>query len=545
MRNQTVKRILSAAVAMVLAVSMPAAVSAGESATEAPGSEEKILKTIPLHTEAQEDCMPAGETEEPEGVVPGTVFRYWTNADIPIYNPWTDSRGAALYNQIYDNLLVKYRGDYNEIRPNLASDYSVSEDGLTWTFNLRDDVTFSNGNPFSSADVIATWDILSQYQTRLFALVDSYEATGDYQVVVHLKAANPLFIFELPSQNFGISDHTLIEEFGAETNDTAVGTGPYYVESYEPGQKFVLKARENYWNKERQPHVETCELVILPDENTAMMSLMIGDIDCMNTLNTEVLTTLAEDGFPVILLEDREQPFWMNTTKVEAFQNIRVREALCHMIDWEGVSDLCSDGLWVHPNSYFTGEGETPYSEKYDYDPELGLKMLEEEGYKPEDIDFTILSDPDWTNMCVAVVGQFQNLGLTNIDTVTYDGATCFGMLRSAEYDCFPCFNGYDCCSPLNPFSMGMVKTGTQPVMFLDDEHYPEAEALYNKVNESVTLEEYYDNFHVLADYVQEQCLAFGGLQDIKGYSFTSRVHGAYLCPNFAELHFCHLWVED
>ena len=491
-----------------------------------------------------------GSTDaEPEGIQPGTVFRYWSNYDIPAYSPWMDNRAAALSYQIYDNLLVKYKGNNQDIRPNIAESYEVSEDGLVYTFYLRKDVTFSNGNALTSADFIATWDVMQTYQPRPFSLVEKYEALDDYTLQVTLTSANPTFIHELPSQNiYGVVDHTAIEAAESpEDNACAVGCGPYYVEEYVSGERFVLKAREDYWNKERFPHVETCEIVIIPDETSAMMALMSGGVDCMNTVSTQVMSDLNSAGYRVALIEDRENPFWLNCAQVEVLKDIRVREALCHMIDWEEVTNLVYDGLYPHPNSYFTGEGLTEYSDKYDYDVERGLALLEEAGVSPEDIKFMILADPDFTNINVQIVSQFNEAGLTGITTETYDGATCYGMLKSGTYDCFPCHNGYDPVSVMTPFTMGLLEGGTQPCMFLkgvDDAAYDEAVGYYNEVAAATNLDDYYAAFHKLANCVQEQCLALGGVQVMRGYAFSAGVNGAYIAPVTSEIQMCHIWMD-
>ena len=542
MKKRTLTKLFAGLLAGMLFAGTLGSVIANASSNEALAS----LEIIPA---GQDSTGNPDESVEPEGVQPGTEFHFWTNYDVPQYCPWMDNRAAALFYQIYDNLLIKYKGDINDIRCNIAKDYEISEDGTVWTFHLREDATFSNGNPVTSADFIATWDVMQTYQPRPFSSVDHYEAPDDYTLVVTLKSANPIFIYELPTQSmYGVVDHTALEEFGPEDNNSAVGCGPYVVEQYTPGEGFVLKAREDYWNETKMPHIETCYIDILPDENSALMSMMTGQLDCMNTVSTEIVTNLVDNGFRVALIEGRENPYWLNGKLVECLSHQEVREALCHMVDWDALSQLVYDGLWPHPESYFTGAGFTQFSDKYTYDPELGLQMLADAGYAPEDIKFEILADPDWTNLNVALVSQFNELGLTNITTVTYDGATCYGMLKAGEYEAFPVHNGYDPASPLTPFTMGLLEGGTQPCMFLsgvDDEAYQEAAALYDDVNTATTLDEYYEKFHALADFVQEQCLALGGLQTIRAYAFSDRIRGAYVCPVSSELQFTHLWIAE
>ena len=121
-------------------------------------------------------------------------------------------------------------------------------------------------------------------------------------------------------------------------------------------------------------------------------------------------------------------------------------------------------------------------------------------------------------------------------------------MLKSGTYDCFPVHNGYDPTSPLTPFTMGLLEGGTQPCMFLkdaDEAAYNEAVAIYDKVVSSTTTDEYFKNVTELENLVQEQCLALGGLQVIRGYAFSDKIRGAYVSPVSAEIQFSDLWVAE
>lgn len=497
--------------------------------------------------EVQDDSTSVNSWEEPEGIQEGTSFKFWTNYDIPVYLPWMDNRGNALWAQVYDNLLVKYKGDVDDLRCNIAESYTASEDGLVYTFKIKEDVYFTNGNQVTSKDFIATWDAVKEYQPRAMANVTSYEAVGDFELKVTLNAPSATFLYELPTQSvYGVVDHTLIEQYGFEDNRAAVGCGPYSIESYTSGEKFVLKANDNYHNAERQPHIETCEIIIIPDGNTAMLALENGEIDCMNTVDIEVYNTLVDMGWEIQIVEDRVNPFWMNGRNNEILKDKTVREALCHMIDWQAVTDLVYDGVYpVAPSYWGYGPGSNPYSDKYDYDPELGKKMLTDAGYDLTDIKVTFLADPDFTNMEVAIVGQLNELGLTNIDTVTYDGATCYGMLKSGTYDIFPCHNGYGLESPLTPFTMGLLEDGTQPVMFLkesDPVKFEEALELYDKANTAAKWEDYVEYVSQLTGLVQEECLALGGLQVMRFYAVNENYDGVHIAPISGILEFNHIW---
>jgi len=508
------------------------------------GSAAPAESTTAAATAAETTAAPA-ETTAAAGIQKGTTFSYWINYDIPAYLPWMDNRGSALYFQIYDNLLYKYEGNKDDIRGNLAESWTVSDDGLVWTFQIKKDAYFTNGNQVTADAFVKTWDVTKEYQARYFAAVESYEATGEFELTVKLSGPSATFIYELPTQpNCGVVDPEGIAQYGKEDNRAAIGAGPYSVESYTSGQGFVLKANENYHNPDKAPAIETCKLVVIPDENTALIALLNGELDAMNTVNIEVYNNLVAQGWNVMEVEDRVNPFWFNAREVEIFRDPVVREALSHMVDWQAISDLVYDGKYPVSKSYWAGPGMVPYSEKYTYDPELGLKMLADAGYKPEDIDFTMLADPDFTNLEIAIQSQFQEHGLVNVKTVTYDGATCYGMLKGGTFEMFPVHNGYGTESPLTPFTMGYGEKSRQPVMFLDyidKEKFAEGQALIEKANKAATFDEYLKEVEALTTLIQDQNLAMGGLQVVRFYAVNEKFTNIKIIPITGYIEFAYI----
>ncbi len=132
--------------------------------------------------------------------------------------------------------------------------------------------------------------------------------------------------------NVGVVDPAGLEQYGGEDNRAAIGAGPYSIESYTSGQGFVLKA--NRYHSDRAPSIETCEIVLIPDVNTALLALMNNEIQCLNTVSIEVYNTLKDDNWQILSVLDRVNPYWFNAREVEIFRDDVVREALCHMIDW-------------------------------------------------------------------------------------------------------------------------------------------------------------------------------------------------------------------
>jgi ABC-type transport system substrate-binding protein len=340
-------------------------------------------------------------------------------------------------------------------------------------------------------------------------------------------------------------DPVALEKYGPEDNRAAIGAGPYMIVDYIAGERIVLKANPYYNKPERQPCIETVNLVVIPDENTALISLLNGDLDAMNTVQIEVYNTLKANGWDVKLSTDRVNPFWFNPRQNLLFKDAVVREALCHMINWQEISNLVYDGLFPASNSYWAGPGSVPYGDNYTYDPELGVKMLEEAGYKKDDIRFTMLADPDFTNLEVAIQGQFQALGFNSIETVTYDGATAYGMLRAGTYEVFPVHNSYTPKLPLSPYTMGLLPAGPQRVMWLeymDEEKSQEAMAYYNAANTAFDFKAYVENIEKITKICQDMNIALGGVQVTRIYGISDRFAGVYIDPAAAYFEYCYLW---
>ena len=493
-------------------------------------------------------------TEKPAGIQPGTEFAYWTNADIPQYCPWIDARSWTVSWQCFDNLVTAYHGDIYDIRPCLAESWDISDDYCTYTFHLRQDAYFSNGEQVTAQAFVNTWDQTKSYSGRYFSFVDSYVALDDFTLEVTLTTATPTFLNS--TCRYGSCAPVSIEAmnaYGPEDNRTAVGCGPYYVETYTPGEGFVLKASENYYNELKQPSIERIKVVVLPDDNTAILAFENGGIDCINFVSAVTYEVLENYGTNIIRVPDRVNEYWINPKANPIFKDAVVREAICHMINWNDVNELAYNGLYGVPDSYIDGPGSYPYGDNYTYDPQLGLKMLEDAGYKPEDIKFTLLADPDFAVEETVITQMFNDLGLVNVDFQVLDGATCYGMLRGGTYEIFPCHNGYNVLTPLGPYTMGLVDTGRpdlgiQPAVFIKDmneEAFNEVMEYYDKALAAITFDEYVENVSQITRIVQENNCALGGLIQGRFYAVNPRISGVYPSQEGGNIEFCYLYVNN
>jgi peptide/nickel transport system substrate-binding protein len=205
------------------------------------------------------------------------------------------------------NTLMEYDGSIDKLIPRVAESYSVSGDGLSYTFSLRKDVKFSSGNPLSSADVKwsheRVWNIRGNGSFMLGG-VDKIDTPDDYTVIYRLKQVDPVFPTKLSYVTMDILDRKVAIEHGAtnaenaKTADTAktwldnnsAGSGPYRILSYTPKVEVVLERNPNYW---RTPaYYDKITLKTVTDSNAQLMMLRAGDVDIAYNLSPEQIQTL-------------------------------------------------------------------------------------------------------------------------------------------------------------------------------------------------------------------------------------------------------------
>jgi len=205
---------------------------------------------------------------------------------------------VLLANHVYDYLVDI--DSANDIQPRLATDWTVSEDGLKYIFNLAEGVTFHDGSAFSAADVVWTFDRLRDPDlglptADLYSNIESIEASGNLQVTFTLKQSNPFFLYDLSD------NHALILQ--ADTADPANsfnGTGPFKVENYSDNGADLV-ANPDYFIS-GQPMLDRLKIVFFDDETAAVNALRGGQIDLAMRMSSSLYSSLQ--GQPGIVAVD-------------------------------------------------------------------------------------------------------------------------------------------------------------------------------------------------------------------------------------------------
>ncbi len=288
---------------------------------------------------------------------------------------------------IYEGLLKP--DETGDIVPAIAKEYSVSVDGLTYSFTLRDDVSFHNGNKVTAEDVkysIEKCAGLTGGQTLIPALsnIKEVDVMDKDQVDIVLKEVDIDFPAYIANVNASI-----IPKDNANPATNPIGTGPYMYVSRSPQENLILKKFDGYWGT--PANIENITLKIIPNADSIVMNLNGGAVDMFARLTTTQTQQLA-DNFNVLEGEmNLVQAVYLNHA-VEPFDNVDVCRALCYAVDVNGILELTSDKKGFPVGSSMFPAFKKYYvdlSDTYPTDIQKAKELLAKAGY-PDGFSFSI-----------------------------------------------------------------------------------------------------------------------------------------------------------
>lgn len=293
------------------------------------------------------------------------------------------------------------------LRPLLAESWEGSEDGLSFTVNLRSGVTWSDGEPFTSADVafsaMEVWKERQNIGRQIFANLESVDTPDELTAIFRFSEPTPGQLIEnaLPAVTAVLPAH-LLEGEDMETtayNAAPVGTGPFVFSEHLPGELYRLTRNENYW-QDGQPYLDQIVYRVLPDPGAKAAALETGDIH-VTAFSAVPLTDLARldaiDGISVV--PGGYEGITYNVTldinhRREELANPLVRRALAHAIDQDFLVDVVFLGYATAATGPVPQTAADFYADdtaRYPFDTDRAEALLDEAGY-PRDDDGTRFS---------------------------------------------------------------------------------------------------------------------------------------------------------
>ncbi|WP_240420654.1 ABC transporter substrate-binding protein [Paenibacillus periandrae] len=314
-----------------------------------------------------------------------------------------------------------------DLKPMLAKKWSISDDGLTYTFELQDNAKFQSGNPVTAESVIFSLERMRDSATGGFtyslAQIKELAAKNEKTVVVQLKKPNPMFLQMLAMYWFSILDDKLVKEKGDKyVNDHAVGSGPYRIEKWDPSNEVIFTANKDYW--QGAPKVDKVTLKYVQEASNRVMLLQKGDVDVSVELPPKDMPNLKkEQGLSVHSNSSNRILFLALNVNKKPFDNLKVRQALSYAVP---SSQLIHDVMYDEARPMKSAlpsntPGHTEAGYIYDYDLGKAKQLLTEAGYPDGfSFDLTVGSGyPDWNDDAVILQAEYAKIGVKmNIQNV-------------------------------------------------------------------------------------------------------------------------------
>lgn len=286
---------------------------------------------------------------------------------------------------IYDRL-VTFDENF-DLAPQLAASWSASEDGLTWTFELREDVTFHDGTPLDAEAVAFNVERMMDPERNptnrpLWDPISDVEVVDEYTVRVHTAEPFSALLNTFAHGSGAIVSPAAVEEHGEEGIATnPVGSGPFRLESFDPGQEVVLTAFAEFWGEPSG----TDELVFrhVPEASTRISALRNGEVDVIDTVPAQLAQTLEDDPSIEVITKPGLRPMgFALMMEREPLDDVRVRQALNYAVPKEGIAQGVFQGYARPADSplAFDTVGHVSVGD-YAHDPERAGALLDEAGW--------------------------------------------------------------------------------------------------------------------------------------------------------------------
>ena len=375
-----------------------------------------------------------------------SVLTYGVTAEPASLDPQVqmdnDSWRAIYY--CYDRL-VEYKGGTTELQPGLATSWTISDDGLTYTFYLRKGVKFIDGTPFNAKAVKFSFDRLfavNKGPAGTFGFLKSVAVVDEYTVRFTLKSpfAPGLSAFATDQGSIvspSVMNHAVNGDWGQDwLAGHTLGTGPFYAAEWSRGQQLILKRNDNYWRGPAK--LSEVLLKYVPEAADLRLLLEKGEIDIAERLTVDQIQELK--GAPGIRIFEAPSfavhYIYLNCQN-QYLKDVRVRRAISYAIDYKGILDY----LWKGTAVQMDGPVPIGFAEhipvyQYHQDLDRAKALLKEAGYSK---GFTLRlmhspTIPEWRPMAVVIQENLAKIGI-KVKIESYAWGTLRAKLNKGDFD--------------------------------------------------------------------------------------------------------------
>ncbi|SDS98856.1 peptide/nickel transport system substrate-binding protein [Jiangella sp. DSM 45060] len=331
----------------------------------------------------------------------------------------SDGESTRVINQVFEGLVRSEEGG-TEIEPALAESWEASEDGLTWTFTLREGVTFHDGEALDAEAVCFNFERWYNFTGVLQSPAVSYywgtvmggfavnedpamgeslytgcEATDERTAVITLSRPSSAFLSALAMPAFTIASPAALQEFEADAvsgtgeapsfdgtfgYEHPIGTGPFQFESWERGSEVRLTKYDDYWDEPAQ--VDELIFTVIPDGPARRQALENGEIDGYDLVDPADVDLLESGGFQILRRPAFNVAYLGFQQNVPPFDNLQIRQAIAHAIDFDNIIQTNYPEGAVRATQFMPPElfGWADDVTTYEYDPDKARELIAQSG---------------------------------------------------------------------------------------------------------------------------------------------------------------------
>ena len=308
------------------------------------------------------------------------------------------------------------------LNPAVASEYKVSEDGKTYTFHLREGIKFHDGNPVTARDIKYSIDKCADTSNgeplvAAYSNIASVNIVDEKTVEIVLKEEDTSFLAYMTT--------AIIPENNSDADTKPIGTGPYKYVSRSPQENIVMEKFDEYWGE--PAHIQKVVSKIIANADTVTMNLKGGSIDMYPRVSASQAAELGDEFTVDEGTMNLVQALYLNN-KVAPFDNVKVRQALCYVIDPQAIMKMVSDGAGTEiGSSMFPTFGkyfDDSLKDIYNVDIKKAKELLTEAGY-PDGFTFTISVPSNYQphiDTAQVIAEELKEIGVTaKINLIEWD----------------------------------------------------------------------------------------------------------------------------
>lgn len=352
----------------------------------------------------------------------------------------TQTSGAAIPQALMYNVyesLVKLNEDGKTIEPLLAKSWSVSADGLTYSFNLQPKVKFSNGDPFDAKTVKFNLERLKDWKANTptnLSAIDHVDVVSATKANVVLSKPDSNVLFWLSGTLGAMLDPNALDSLATK----AVGTGPFLMKGYTVGSKLSLQRNDSYWGK--KPFLKTAELMYYTDTTSCSNALLSGDIDTIYgfTAYDQLDRFKSNKDFRVDVGNAQGILVLSMNSKKAPFDNESLRKAVLYAVDRKAIVNTVLNGYGnvLSAPTIPTDSWYEDLSSTYKYDPAKAKQLVADSKVSSPTVTFNVPSLGYAQSISQLVKTQLEAVGFkVNLVTQEFPAVWLDSTLTKKQYD--------------------------------------------------------------------------------------------------------------